>query len=500
MILRDLVERFLPNAGRALAALSRFVEFLPRASEQQALLQSLCDALYAVGYRRALVGARSADDSLRVRPLVDSDPGDKSQEVDVSWGEVSRVQQTEGGLFGAVTPLLARNMLLDPRYADWKAEAVAGGYASAIVFPVVASEIPRLDLILYAAEPNTFDEGERELLEMLVGHLVLSLEALHRRIALERSESRYRHLVESMEDIVFTLDQRGCLTYVSPAVERLTGFAPSAYVGRNLARLGDSNMTALAQALMCDMDAGRKHVEKWPVTTRSGEAHVLRVSSIPSCSDPHESVGIARDITQQLQAERELRIAFEGTMGALGAVTVARDPYTARHQKRVARLASAIAKQMGLASERVRAVRYAGLVHDIGKMSIPSEILTKPSRLTEAERGLVRGHPEAAFEILKRIRSPWPLADIALQHHERMDGSGYPRGLVGDEILLESRILAVADVTEAMGSYRPYRPSLGLRRALQELVDHRGTLYDERAVDACLHLFRSTPLGIERDT
>ena len=165
------------------------------------------------------------------------------------------------------------------------------------------------------------------------------------------------------------------------------------------------------------------------------------------------------------------------------------DPFTAGHQRRVANLARAIATEMGLSRERVDGMRMAGFIHDLGKLSVPGEILSKPGRLTEIEFNLVKTHPQVGYDILKRVESPWPVAQIVLQHHERIDGSGYPTGLRGDEIMLEARILAVADVVEAMSSHRPYRPALGIDRALEEISRNRGLLYDPSAVDACLKVF-----------
>jgi len=172
---------------------------------------------------------------------------------------------------------------------------------------------------------------------------------------------------------------------------------------------------------------------------------------------------------------------------AMGRIVEARDPYTQGHQERVAHVAKLIAEDMGLPKDDVEAVEMTGLVHDIGKMCIPAEILSRPGRLSEVEMSLIRQHPQASYEILKDIAFPWPIAEIALQHHERMDGSGYPHGLDGENTLLGARIIAVSDVVEAMSSHRPYRPSLGLEAALSELREHT-TLYDPQVVASCMHI------------
>lgn len=212
---------------------------------------------------------------------------------------------------------------------------------------------------------------------------------------------------------------------------------------------------------------------------------------------------IYQDITERKQAEREreetniqlrkkvseLERAWDQSVQVLAIASEARDPYTAGHQRRVAKLASAIAEKMGMGGTRSRQVEMAALVHDIGKIEVPSEILVKPGRLSPLEFRLIQIHPASAYRILSAIDLPWPLAEIVYQHHEAMDGSGYPRGLIGKEILPEARIISVADTVEAMSSHRPYRPALGLDAALEELAKHRRTRYDETVVDACIELF-----------
>jgi len=168
----------------------------------------------------------------------------------------------------------------------------------------------------------------------------------------------------------------------------------------------------------------------------------------------------------------------------------ARDPYTAGHQLRSADFARAIAMEMGLPQEKINGILMAGSIHDIGKLSIPAEILSKPTKLTNLEFSLIKEHSWSGYEMLKDVESPWPLAQIVYQHHERMNGSGYPRNLKRDEILMEARIMAVADVVEAMASHRPYRPALGIDAALMEIEKNRGILYDDAVADVGLRLFR----------
>jgi HD-GYP domain-containing protein (c-di-GMP phosphodiesterase class II) len=188
---------------------------------------------------------------------------------------------------------------------------------------------------------------------------------------------------------------------------------------------------------------------------------------------------------------------LEETLQAISATVEMRDPYTAGHQRRVAHLATAIAREMGLPEEQIHGIHLAGIVHDLGKIRVPAEILSKPGLLADIEFGLIKIHPQAGYDILKGIEFPWPIAQAVRQHHERMDGSGYPQGLNAGQILLEAKILAVADAVEAMSSHRPYRPSLGLDTALEEIARQRGVLYDPAAVDSCIILFRAKGFAFE---
>jgi len=203
-----------------------------------------------------------------------------------------------------------------------------------------------------------------------------------------------------------------------------------------------------------------------------------------------------KDITNRKRDEKELqdtlkqlRKAMRGTIQAMAMTVEKRDPYTAGHQRRVANLARAIGKEMGLSKEQIAGIRMAGIIHDLGKISVPAEILSKPGELTKNEFEIAKEHAQVGYDILNKIEFPWPVAQIVYQHHERMDGSGYPNGLSGEDIILEARILGLADVVEAMAAHRPYRPALGIDKALEEISKNKGVLYDPEVVDACLKVF-----------
>ncbi|MBA7554244.1 hypothetical protein ES705_46856 [subsurface metagenome] len=208
-------------------------------------------------------------------------------------------------------------------------------------------------------------------------------------------------------------------------------------------------------------------------------------------------IGLSKDITSQRKSEEELRQSYQQlkkTMDAaidtMSKIVEAKDPYTSGHQHRVCQLAIRIAQEMKLSKDKVEGIRIASLIHDIGKIGLPTEILSKPTKLTEIEFSLIKGHSQIGYDILKSIDFSYPIAKIVLQHHERLNGSGYPNNLRGDKIILEARIVGVADVVEAMSSHRPYRPALGIDKALEEITQRKGNFYDPEVVDACLKLFK----------
>jgi putative nucleotidyltransferase with HDIG domain len=226
-------------------------------------------------------------------------------------------------------------------------------------------------------------------------------------------------------------------------------------------------------------------------------------SADPSAFNPEETAlleELASDLAFGIETMRTrlaheqqatlLRQSLEQSIQTIASTVEARDPYTAGHQVRVAQLATAIAREMGLPEEQVNGIQLAAIVHDLGKIHIPAEILARPGKISDIEFSLIKTHPQAGYDILKDVKFPWPIAEMVLQHHEKLDGSGYPRGLKGGQIILESRILTVADVVEAMSSHRPYRPALGIDAALDEVTRKRGAHYDPQVVDACIKLFK----------
>jgi PAS domain S-box-containing protein len=314
----------------------------------------------------------------------------------------------------------------------------------------------------------------------------------------EKNTNFYRLLVERANDGIAVI-QDSLLKYVNPSLSKMSGYSREELLNTSFANyIVTDELNQIVQRY--DQRMSGKDVPKVYETTikhKDGRKFHAEVDAglITYQGKPADLV-IIRNITERKRAEERLNESLGKLRKMMGAVVQAiiltvesRDPTTAGHQRRVSDLARAIAAEMGLSLEKIDAIRIAASMHDLGKISIPAEILNKPGRLSENEFRLIQTHPQVAYDILKTIEFPGPIAQIVLQHHERMNGSGYPQNLKGKDTLLEARILSVADVVEAMVSHRPYRSAYRLEEALDEISKKRDILYDPDAVDFCLRLF-----------
>ncbi len=329
--------------------------------------------------------------------------------------------------------------------------------------------------------------------------------------ALQESEAKFRSLVESTSDWIWELNEEWVYMYSSPQVHDLLGYSVVEIIGMTPFELMSPNEKEQDKTKLKAILAEQKHFRLLENVFLHNDGRVVYLETSGAPIFDALGVfkgyrGIDRDITERKEAERERLASAEKleqtllqTIEAVAATVEARDPYTAGHQRRVAALARAIAQEMGLADDKIRGLYLAATIHDLGKVSIPAEILSKPGVLNQVEFALVKTHPQAGYDIIKDVQLPWPIAKMVLQHHERLDGSGYPQHLKDEQIQHEAKILAVADVVEAMSSNRPYRAGLGLDTALDEITKHRGVLYDTAAVDSCIKLFREKNYAFDHE-
>jgi len=314
------------------------------------------------------------------------------------------------------------------------------------------------------------------------------------------AEERFRGLVEQSITGIYLL-QDDKFVYVNPRFAEIFGYRfAEEIIGRNpMSVVAEKDHETVAAGIRQGIDGDIASISyQFTGLRKDGSTVEIGIHGAHATLEGRPAViGLMQDISEKAHAEEQIqRYVAQLEKALMSTVRVAtslgelRDPYTAGHERRVAGIAVAIGDELGFGSHRQEGLRVAGFLHDIGKIIVPTEILAKPSKLTKLEFQLIMGHAQAGYDVLKDVEFPWPVAEVALQHHERMDGSGYPQGLKGESILLEARILAVADVVEAMASHRPYRPGLGIDKALAEIERGRGTLYDADVADACLRLFR----------
>jgi PAS domain S-box-containing protein len=316
---------------------------------------------------------------------------------------------------------------------------------------------------------------------------------------LRASEEKYRSLVENINDIFYTLDNEGTITYVSPVVERLSKYKANELIGQSFTSIiFPEDLPGVVDSYN-RLLSGQMEPSEFRISDKDGRLIYVRTSSRPIYEN-ERIVGITAlitDISERKQAELDLIKSYQKTkktlhdaINTMAKIVEMRDPYTAGHQHRVADLAVAIAKEMGYRGDHLENLYMAAVIHDIGKIYVPSDILSKPGKLSPVEFNLIKTHARGSYDIVQNMEFPTVIAQSVLQHHERLDGSGYPDALKGESITREAKVIAVADVVEAMSSHRPYRPALGTHKALEEITANKGKLYDTDAVNACLKVFK----------
>jgi PAS domain S-box-containing protein/putative nucleotidyltransferase with HDIG domain len=402
-------------------------------------------------------------------------------------------------------PVWCQDFACDPHTGPWHEHGARYGWGGSASLPLHREGVAIGCVTFYVEAANAFDTETQSLLAEIAADLSFGLESLaleaRRRAAeglLIESEERYRQLFDNSQDGILLTDPKGRVLAANGAACRIFRRTREDLFNAARPELADMSDPRVAAAVAA-RDLKGYFMGELNLRRGNGEVFPAEISSTVFREPGGEArtTMIVRDLTEKIRTEKtaqrylmQLQSALMHTVEVATTLSEMRDPYTAGHEKRVAMIAVAIGAELGFDPQRLEGLQIAGYLHDIGKITIPSEILSKPGKLTAAEYELIKGHAQASYEVLKNVDFPWPIADMVRQHHERIDGSGYPQGLKGDAILLEARVLGVADVIEAMASHRPYRPGLGIDKALAEIERGRGSAYDTLVADTCLKLFR----------
>ncbi len=499
---RRQAERALARQKDLYNALSLTNQTIVRGTSREELFQAVCRIAVERGhFMFAWVGLIDQDDQdVKLVARYGEDAGYLSQlhmSVDQP-GSPGRSVTGQALLAGGHG--VSNDFLNDPLTAEWHDSGQRAGVRAFAVFPIRQSGAVVGAISVYAGEPGFFTDDLLATLDEMAMDVSFALDNLDRERELRAAEEQFRGLVEqSISGICIIQDGR--YAYANPrAVEIFGCRTPDEMIGRSSTEFVAEKDRALVAENIRRRVAGEAKSIAYTFTGVRKDGTTVEVGAhgtLATYRGRPAIIGVVQDITQRKLAEEEiqrhveeLERAMMATVRVASTIGEMRDPYTSGHERRVGELTAAIGAEVGLSEHQVEGLRVAGYLHDLGKITVPTEILAKPGKISAVEFSLIKEHARQGYEILKEVSFPWPVALVALQHHERLDGSGYPKGLKGDEIIFEARILAVADTVEAMSSHRPYRPGFGIEAALAEIEQHRGTQYDPQAVDACLRLFR----------
>ncbi len=399
-------------------------------------------------------------------------------------------------------PYFCDDVFADPATLPWQGFATKLGIQTVAAIPLCPAGSPAGVVNLYSKEAGIYSPEVRALVIEMGSDITFAREGFERERerlnavrGLRESEARFRAMFDQSTVGMSQTSLDGRFVAANPALCALFGRSEAELVGRHFADLMHPDDRALSEAMKAklgDRDETGGSMETRYLRKDGGVVWAnVSVSLVrDEAGEPLHFFAMVENLSERKRAEHDLRLALSATIEAIAATVETRDPYTAGHQRRVADLAAAIAREMKLPADTVEGIHFGALIHDLGKIQVPAELLSKPTKLTKLEFELIKTHPQTGYEIVRNIKFPWKVAEMVHQHHERLDGSGYPQGLTGEAIALEARVLAVADVVEAMASHRPYRPGLGTDAALKEVAARRGTWFDPAAVDACLAIFR----------
>ncbi len=500
-------EARIQHLNNILLTISEINRIIIEIDSEEELLQKACDILMKRGIYQFIRIDFIETGTFNLLPVAQAGfAEDYLVSVKVSWDDSEYGRGPSGTALKTGQISLIKDVTKDGTYRPWLHEARNYGYISTASLPLRIGKKLIGTLNVFSKVAGVFDHEEMEYLKELASDISLGIEKIRKSEELRQSEEKYSTIVEKGNDGIVII-QDGIITFANSRISEFTGYPPDEATGRPFIDFIHPEYLALTMERYQKRMAGESVPARYEISMKmkdGGEVPIEVNANTVEYQGKLVDMVIIRNITERKEAEEKLKQSYEqlkqnfnGITEAIASTIEMRDLYTAGHQVRVAHLARAIAREMALDEEQVHNIYTAGLIHDIGKISIPSEILTKPGKLNSIEFSLIKIHPQTGFDILKNIDFPFPLARWVLEHHERLDGSGYPQGLLGKDIEIEVLILAVADVVEAMASHRPYRPALGVSEALNEISKNSGVLYDPKVVDACLKLFHKKRFKFE---
>jgi len=505
---RAQAEAALVHANRLLTVSSQINQMMVSQTSTEGLLSEACRIFVeSGGFAGAWIGLIAHDEGRIVPVAVAGGSLDEVEALGVRFDDSPAGRGPTGRAVRSGRPVICEDLQADATTAPWHEAARAHGLRSAARVPLRRNGEVIGVLDVYATERGAIAQDDVGLLEELAGDLAFSLKALEHaaareaaEAALRRSQERYRRIIMTAAEGLVVLDAERRILLVNDEFCRLLGYSAEELMGASPDLYLFPSELPVHLERWQDRRAGEPGRRELRLRRKDGSPRWVLASTQPIIDEGERFAGVLAmftDIHERRRADeharrtlQRLRLSIEAAVKTLARTVEIRDPYTAGHQERVAELAVAIGRRLELRSRTMTSLRIGALIHDIGKIGIPAEILSKPTALNALEWNLIIEHPQRGYEVLREMRFPGPVATIVRQHHERLDGSGYPQGLSGGKINICARIIAVADVVEAMSSHRPYRPARGIEAALAEIEAGRGGLFDPRAVDACLALFR----------
>jgi HD-GYP domain-containing protein (c-di-GMP phosphodiesterase class II)/sensor domain CHASE-containing protein/putative methionine-R-sulfoxide reductase with GAF domain len=489
----------LTRVNRLYGTLGKINEEIVRASDTNLLLRRICETIVAQGgFRMCWIGIIDKE-SKRVIPAATAG-------VVSGYFENMKIiaPDKKEGHGPKAKALLDRKSFIsndvekDPGMAPWRDLSRQHGYRSEATLPLSIGQELIGSLNVYSSEIGVFQDEEVRLLTEISGDISYAIDALDKVNQKKKAEKEVEHAASFPKNNphpVCEFDRSGKVTYANDAAgNALTAIGAEADINKfkpadfkKIAKMMDTENPPLTVSREVTI---KDHVfgETVHLATAFG---TIRIYARDVTEEQENEAILAQQRNELERSYSIIKNSLDGTVQAIAAVAEHKDPYTAGHERRVVELSVAIGQEMGLKDSVIEGLKIAATLHDVGKIYIPAEILSKPGKLNSLEFSMIKAHPRYSYEVLSNIEFPWPIADIALQHHERIDGSGYPAGLKEKDILLEAKILAVADVVEAMASHRPYRPSLPIEEALAEIKKGRGKIFDAKVVDAALKIFKN---------